>query len=232
MVAALAVTVAGAGWVGVDHVPTGPRRRGLGQRLGPRRSDLLPGHHRHRTPTWGSGRPCPRASPAAGHGLRPVDPPSQPRLGNGGPGHGRPALYGTRGRRRGAGGQPRRPSPRHGTVRGRLHAAFELDRALHEGESHRLTIHFTYRDNGCSSGTIWIGNFPRLSVSALAVTTPWPAREPSHSREPAAHPVARIPTEPATLALTPRPAIGPPLPPFHSFAANRESAVVPMRVGG
>jgi len=51
-----------------------------------------------------------------------------------------------------------------------LHAAFELDRALPEGESHRFTIHFTYRDNGFSSGTIWVGNIPRLSVTALTVT--------------------------------------------------------------
>lgn len=51
-----------------------------------------------------------------------------------------------------------------------LHAAFTLDRALTEGESYGFTIHFTHRDDGCSDATTWIGNFPRLSVSTLAVT--------------------------------------------------------------
>lgn len=50
---------------------------------------------------------------------------------------------------------------------GGLDAAYRVDSELGPGQTRRFTAHFAFREEGCSAGTPWIEDFPRVRVEAL-----------------------------------------------------------------
>jgi hypothetical protein len=63
-------------------------------------------------------------------------------------------------------GMPRARRLSHGG----LDAAFRVNRDLEPGDSYRVTVRFTYRDEGCNDGTIGLRGFPRVLVSSRGLS--------------------------------------------------------------